>query len=386
MPVDTRSERTASVIPVRRGGMHQVIDRPDRHLPTLVRVRSYCQRVRRQSSLAQGLTALLRERARAMRMDAGEWLSHAPRITRVLPGADALAPSGSTAIYVHYAPTPRVSAMVLAQLRSYRALGFRILFVSMAPPLPAATLEQLAECVALVVQRRNVGLDFGAWQDMVPFLSTGLAGTNELLLVNDSVCGPLRPLHPILADMRAHGDGFYGMTESLAPTPHLQSYFLLARGDAAVGDVIDFLIGYRQTNYKRHVVQLGEIRLSHWMRARGHAVRASFGYQRTEATALRSPLARHRLRHLFPHLFAAIEDQGDDFARCLQRHPLNPTHALWRELVEELGFPFLKTDLLLANPAGVSDLEAWPSLVQSQQQMPEITAHLALMHQGRPRS
>ncbi len=62
--------------------------------------------------------------------------------------------------------------------------------------------------------------------------------------------------------------------------------------------------------------------------------------------------------------------------------PLNPTHALWRELVEELGFPFLKTDLLLANPDRISDLEAWPMLVHAPQQVPEITAHLALMHHG----
>ncbi|MGI4945962.1 MAG: hypothetical protein ACRYHQ_36290, partial [Janthinobacterium lividum] len=158
---------------------------------------------------------------------------------------------------------------------------------------------------------------------------------------------------------------------------------LLARGEAAIADVTDFLTSYRQTNYKRDVVRRGEIALTHWMRARGHAVYARYGYQHVEALALRSSIARDRLRRMFPHLFAGIEDHAAGFARRLLCHPLNPAHSLWRELVEVCGFPFLKTELLLRNPIGINDLDAWRLLPQPPQTCSSIDAHLALMSHGR---
>jgi hypothetical protein len=302
-----------------------------------------------------------------------------------VPGADALAQSSSVAIFVHYAPTPTISSMVLSQLELYRILGFRILFVSTAPQFPTLVLKQVASRVALVVQRRNVGLDFGAWQDMLPFLDLGSNPLKELLLVNDSVCGPLRPLEPIVEDMRASGLGFFGMTESLAPVPHLQSYFLFARGEAAIGDVITFLARYKQSSYKSRVVRRGEIGLTTWMRHRGHAVAARFGYESVERTALESPVARQRLQRLFPSLFAGLDkDQKTAFGQRLRHHPVNPAHSLWRELVEVCGFPFLKTELLLRNPIGVSDVDSWRRLLPPPQEVGQtIETHLNLMRRGR---
>jgi hypothetical protein len=35
-------------------------------------------------------------------------------------------------------------------------------------------------------------------------------------------------------------------------------------------------------------------------------------------------------------------------------HPLNPTHAFWRQLLD-VGFPFVKRDLMARDPSGMSD-------------------------------
>jgi hypothetical protein len=37
-------------------------------------------------------------------------------------------------------------------------------------------------------------------------------------------------------------------------------------------------------------------------------------------------------------------------------HPVNPTHAFWRQLLDD-GFPLVKRDLLLRDPFGMSDHE-----------------------------
>ena len=118
---------------------------------------------------------------------------------------------------------------------------------------------------------------------------------DELILANDSVLGPIHPLAPVIDTMRAGGEGLFGLTESLQGGPHLQSYFLLARGKAAVAD----LMGFLQTLYVSHskwlLVQMGEIRLARWMRRRGHRVAAVFGYDRLVQAAVADPAERRRL-------------------------------------------------------------------------------------------
>jgi hypothetical protein len=171
----------------------------------------------------------------------------------------------------------------------------------------------------------------------------------------------------------------------LAPVPHPQSYFLLAREEAAIDDVIMFLIRYKQTSYKRGVVRRGEIGLTTWMRHRGHAVAARLGYEPVEKTALESPIARQRLQRLFPRRFAGLdEDQKTAFGLRLRHHRVNPAHSLWRELVEVRGFPFLKTELLLRNPIGVSDVDSWRLLLPPRRELGQtIETHLNLMRRGR---
>ena len=367
--------------PHKHADLSLVVDRPDRRMSVLLRARSYVRRARFRGTLLRPAAALATEWLRACRDDVRERRTHMPRITRVLPAAGLQSPLASVALFVHYAPASTVSGMVLGQLRAYRDLGFQVVFISMASPLTSEALASLHGLAALVVERRNFGLDFGAWQDVLPLVQTD--GLRELLLVNDSVCGPLRPLEPVIAAMRGAGAGLYGMTENLAPRPHLQSYFLLARGGNVIADLRRFLGFYRQTAYKRAVVRQGEVALSGWMRAQGHRVVARFGYDAVERAALDAAPARRRLARRFPLLVdsAAGLPGPLSMAAKLKRFPLNPAHSLWFELTDRCGFPFVKTELLLRNPIGVPDTADWHRLVPMDQAglEPAIAAHLALM-------
>jgi hypothetical protein len=258
--------------------------------------------------------------------------------------------------------------MVFRQLDVWRDEGFDMVFVSNASP-PADDWDRLANHCTLRVQRDDVGRDFGAWRDALPIALERFGLPRELLLANDSVLGPIRPLGPIVAALRAGGEGLFGLTESRGGGPHLQSYVLLARGDAPIAEVGRHLAACSPSRSKWLLVQRGEIGLTRRMLQKGHRVAALFGHERVGSTLDQTVLSA---------LGTRFEEPG-----AIDRYPLNPTHHLWRMLVERLAFPYIKTDLLLRNPLGLADVDTWPGVIHAEH-LPRLKAHLQLMGwQGR---
>ena len=324
------------------------------------------------------------EVATALPRDA--WRRHFPGPAAVLrqeAGADPRPGARSVALYVHYAASGRVSPMVLAQVAGLAAAGFAVVFISNAPSLPEADWQAVQDVAALVAQRRNFGLDFGGWRDLAAEAAARWPAADELLLANDSVLGPIRPMAPLLAALRSGGAGLFGLTESIQGGPHLQSYFLLARGAAPVADLQHFLAEMRISHSKWLVVQRGELRLARWMRGRGHRVAALFGYGRLVAATLADPAERAQLAASHPLLRDLESLPPEARAARLRDQPLNPAHHLWLALVRRLGFPFLKTELVRRNPGRLPGVADWPALLPPDSPSPEamIRDHLAVLRE-----
>jgi hypothetical protein len=270
---------------------------------------------------------------------------------------------GSLCLYLHWSPDGGVSEMVQHQVEGWRALGFDVVFVSNTE-MPEADWDRMGEASVLRLTRTNAGRDFGAWRDAAALAAAQFGPQAEILLANDSVLGPIRPLSPLVATWRAGGDGLFGMTESLGGGAHLQSYALLARGGAAVDLLCGHLAGLRDRRSKWRVVQEGEVGLTR--RALGQGIRcaALFGY--AQALAAIDPATQ-----------AGLGPRFQDPA-ALARHPLNPTHHLWRVLVERLGFPYLKTELIRRNPGRLPGVSDWRALVPAED-LTRIEAHLAAL-------
>jgi hypothetical protein len=298
----------------------------------------------------------------------------ATRLMRVEAGADAAAGAAHIALYVHYSANGSISGMVRYQLDLLRQAGFATVFISMSPNIPEADWQAARELCTLTVHRRNFGRDFGAWQDLVPEVRRRWGIPQELMLVNDSVLGPIRPLQPILETMRAGGDGLFGLTESLQGGPHLQSYLLLVRGKRATADIMRFVETMFISHSKWLLVQLGEIRLARWMRQRGHRVAAVFGYDRIVQAVLADPTERDRIKTANWRLRRLDELSDDQIAALLADWPLNPTHHLWHVLAARLDFPFLKTELIARNPGRLPDVAEWPSVVP-----PDSPCHVQML-------
>jgi len=303
----------------------------------------------------------------------GRHLSRADSgILRIADGAQAQLGARQVALYAHYCASGRVSSMVLRQLRAYAAAGFAVVFVTMSPEISAADWAAVAQTTALLVHRRNHGLDFGAWRELSGVLAERWPDADELLLVNDSVLGPIRPLEPVFAALRSGGEGLFGLTDSCQGGAHLQSYFLLGRGRATVAEMLAFLRAAPISTSKWLMVQRCEMGLSRHMHASGHRVAALYGYHRLIAAINAHPA--EGLAHLVPE--ASRRPARDPI---LPDRPLNPVHHLWRPLVSLLGFPFLKIELVRRNPGRLPHIGSWTTLVGPDSPCPAamLATHLA---------
>jgi hypothetical protein len=283
-------------------------------------------------------------------------------------------PRRAVALYVHFSAAGTVSDMVLRQLADYDRLGFDIVFISNAQATPDSSWDRVHEIAALVVRRRNVGLDFGAWKDLLPLVLQNWPQAAEILLVNDSCLGPLRPLDPAFTAIRAAGNGIFGMQESQQGGTHLQSWFILARGAAAITDLAAFFARLKLSTSKWKTIQRGELRLAREMLKRGHRVRAVHGYAALLSTALADPAQRADLHTMLP--------DSNPAAR-----PLNPTHHLWRSLLASPYCSFIKTELVQKNPGKVPNVERlWKSLVPANAPcgLDVLESHLAACQTVKP--
>jgi hypothetical protein len=271
--------------------------------------------------------------------------------------------------------------MVRRQVRVLCEAGFAVVFVTASATVPEDDWRSMRATAALVVQRRNFGLDFGAWRDVVPEVRRRWPALRELMLANDSVLGPVYPLLPVIHTMRAGGDGLFGLTESLQGGAHLQSYMLLARGEEAVSDLLRFLDRLFITHSKWLLIQLSELRLSRWMLRRGHRVAAVFGYERAIRAALRDPVECRRLADSHIRLRGLRELPPDQAYATLLDWPLNPTQHLWHVLVTQFRAPFVKTELVRRNPGRLPGVTEWPMVVPPDAPcpLPVLEAHLAAM-------
>jgi hypothetical protein len=268
----------------------------------------------------------------------------------------------SVALYLHWSPTGCISMMVRRQVAIWHDCGFDVVFISNADP-PIEDWEAISEFVVLRIRRRNTGRDFGGWRDGAALALQHLPRPSELLLTNDSVLGPFRPMQPLVDAWRSGGDGLFGMTDSLGGGVHLQSYALLARGAAPVATTLDHLGTLRDSRSKWRLVQQGEIGLTRRMLREGHRCAALFGYD-----ALCANVDDSTRIFLGPRFTASQP----------WRYPLNPTHHLWRVLIQKFGFPYLKTELVRHNPGRLPGVDAWIDLV-SAEDAARIRHHLAVM-------
>ncbi len=270
---------------------------------------------------------------------------------------------GRVALFIHFDPRGEVQPYVRQYLAALRDAGFSVLFSSNAGRLQEEALEAIKPLCAGILVRRNVGYDFGAMREGMEHFGLPRANTEMLIIANDSVYGPLRPIDELIARIDFTAAELWSATDSWQQRYHLQSYFLVA-GPAALRHPAwrAFWARVRPVASKIWIIRHYEIGLTQRMIRAGLRCTALWPY---------SDLIRALdLENLAPEESESPSRKADPVLQLRREHrlqtraafgrniALNPTSDLWRELLEA-GFPFLKRELLRDNPTKIPAVAEW---------------------------
>src|SRR5256885_1795090 len=157
-------------------------------------------------------------------------LGHLRRLRRTVrrswAGGDPCGSSNDHAIYAHYDREGVIHDYVVEQLRQLVIAGFRVTFVTNARRMSDEAISTVRPFCRQMIWRRSVGYDFGAYKDGIAALGNP-AACDRLLLMNDSIYGPLTPLREVLNAANPAACDFWGITDSWDRHYHVQTYFIL---------------------------------------------------------------------------------------------------------------------------------------------------------------
>ena len=232
----------------------------------------------------------------------------------------------AVAVVAQWSAGPFVSRSTTALVGALGDAGYQVVVASSCEaPGRLEWYEPLGGDV-VVLRRPNLGYDFGSWSvalDRFP----AIASAARVLLVNDSMVGPLRSLDPVLDAFAASSADVWALTDSDQFAHHLQSYFLGFRGGVlARRPIARFWSGIRHQDDKMAIIMQNELGLSALLREQGCSVEAAFPY-------------------------GDVVEPGE-----------NPVIIGWRRLLER-GFPFLKREIL-RDPSVAPDGESAPAVVE----------------------
>jgi hypothetical protein len=138
-------------------------------------------------------------------------------------------PRETMALFVTHAPRGRIKPHVRPFLEALAREGVALTFIVAADDIQSVDARDFLDVADGVYLRQNQGYDFAAWAHVAQDLD--LSRTQSLLLINDSIIGPLNSedFSSLFSRIRASPAELIGLTDSLERSHHLQSYFLVAK-------------------------------------------------------------------------------------------------------------------------------------------------------------
>lgn len=199
-------------------------------------------------------------------------------------------------------------------LNELRLAGFDIIFISSSDTISNGDLEKLSSQCIKIINRENKGYDFYGWKIALREYPD-YRRHKALLLANDSVLGPFFSIKDIINRLENEEANIIGMTDSLQFHPHLQSYFLYCKKIVSNSqEFIDFFNSIDILGFKMAIVRKYEVGFS------------------------QSLCNRFKLSALYSLENTLSRIKGLEKPKNL----IDATHDLWKPLITELRFPFLK--------------------------------------------
>jgi len=269
------------------------------------------------------------------------------------------------AVFVHFDPVGQVHDYVLQSLEELAAAGYAITFVSNSPKLPQQSVDLLKPLTRRILLRYNSGYDFAAYRDGMKAIPD-LQEADSLILMNDSVYGPLFPLEDVLENISADEIDVWGVTDSWEHNYHIQGYFMLFFGKALRSRGFQkFWSEFPNVNNKWWVIYNAELKLTRVLaREKLH-----FGVQCPYKDVAAKMVQPVRKTLATTDIEAKLNTDHLQYLKMLDHnltigHPLNSTHAFWETLIRDWNCLFLKRELLQKNPINVPFITQWDDVVR----------------------
>jgi len=256
------------------------------------------------------------------------------------------------AVVAHYNPTGRVADHVLRQLDELNGGGYDVVVATTSRIAGTDRTEVLRR--GRILDRENVGQDFGSWHAVLVGYDFG-SDFDDVLLTNDSYVSVMRDIGAIRDTMATRGADVWGLTRSRRHDHHLQSYFLHFRRSALLSDAFrDFWGTFEPAPDRRRTILQYEIGISRAMRDGGFELH-SYLEPSTQERLLANERTVHHLRtrsEVYPVRFPTLEDLFD-VARAGE--PAEADKSNWAASLADLvldrrRMPVVKLDTLRYDP------------------------------------
>ncbi|MBN9049908.1 MAG: hypothetical protein J0H78_10635 [Rhizobiales bacterium] len=171
------------------------------------------------------------------------------------------------AVLVIYTNSP-LASFTANMINAIGRSDINLVVVANGPITPLLRAQLLDACYVLI-ERSNVGRDFGAYKDAANILMRSEKDVDRLILMNDSMFFFERGLGKLIADLDGE-DEFIGLTEVFEYHYHVQS-FLLSFGFHAVRSRAfrKFWKSYKPIGTRRWSIHKGEVSLTRHMTKAG---------------------------------------------------------------------------------------------------------------------
>jgi hypothetical protein len=228
-------------------------------------------------------------------------------------------------VYVGFDPRARLRPDVLQQVRIL-SQNYNVIFVttSHSDIVEDPLFNELKASTYRILIRDNIGYDFGSWRAGIVELEQEIKNCSTLLLMNDSLYGPVNSFDEVINKTINHESPIVCMTKNYVGGEHAQSYF----------------VSYKQS------VATSPLFMTFWKTLPIYGCKFSL-IKECEINWSQSLIkAGYQITGLF--------DSGVYG---------NQTHISWKQLIEEQRFPFIKNELILRNPVG-QNLDGMEQIMQ----------------------
>jgi hypothetical protein len=237
-----------------------------------------------------------------------------------------------------------------------------LIIVSNATLSPLLKAQLQDKCYKLI-ERKNLGRDFGAYKDGVNYVLEHHPDADRIVLMNDSVFFFQRTIDKLIADLNAPHD-FIGVTETHQYHYHVQS-FMLSFGREVVRSkaFARFWKRYRPISTRRFTIHRGELRLTRQL------TRAGF-----------RPHILYQPAHLLPHLQRKPVRESIELIQLL---PIDARTDLYSHFLTVLGEKYSPSSYaaLEAVSQGIRRIQAGPPRGADGGQLVRINNQAAGMEQ-----